>query len=199
MIFTLILFLVFISHLLLAISLYHEKPNSADIPSNVISPFWTLLYLFLTNFVFDISAYLFSCFYKKEGDLAPKISKNKTKKAFLFGTAVSFLTGAIFAFTYSLLNKKTFVSFLYNNGDPLFAVNLTLIIFISLFIPITAQLGDLFFSKVKRENQIKDFSRALSAHGGVLDRFDSLIFSLSFFFLIFLIFNYNWFFISTIN
>lgn len=41
---------------------------------------------------------------------------------------------------------------------------------------IIGQLGDLFFSKVKRENKIKDFSNIMPGHGGILDRLDSLCF-----------------------
>ncbi|MDD2505336.1 MAG: phosphatidate cytidylyltransferase [Bacilli bacterium] len=41
---------------------------------------------------------------------------------------------------------------------------------------IVAQLGDLFFSAIKRTHNIKDFSSLIPGHGGVLDRLDSLIF-----------------------
>ncbi len=45
-----------------------------------------------------------------------------------------------------------------------------------LFLSIIGQVGDLVFSKIKREAKIKDFSKLIPGHGGLLDRFDSLIF-----------------------
>ena len=45
-----------------------------------------------------------------------------------------------------------------------------------LFLSIIGQVGDLVFSKIKRENKIKDFSHLIPGHGGILDRFDSFIF-----------------------
>ena len=41
---------------------------------------------------------------------------------------------------------------------------------------IMTQIGDLAFSYIKRTRKIKDFSGLLPGHGGVLDRFDSVIF-----------------------
>ena len=41
---------------------------------------------------------------------------------------------------------------------------------------IISQLGDLSFSYIKREYGIKDYGNIFPGHGGVLDRFDSVIF-----------------------
>ena len=64
-------------------------------------------------------------------------------------------------------------------------VNLFLLIFITIFLSIIGQLGDLFFSLIKRHYQIKDFSNIMPGHGGILDRLDSVIFiALAFIFFI---------------
>ena len=47
---------------------------------------------------------------------------------------------------------------------------------IVLLLSLVGQLGDLFFSAIKRRFKVKDFSNLMPGHGGVLDRLDSIIF-----------------------
>lgn len=56
--------------------------------------------------------------------------------------------------------------------------NLILLIMVTLFLSVIGQIGDLFFSAVKRYFGKKDFSNLIPEHGGILDRLDSLIFVL---------------------
>ena len=53
-------------------------------------------------------------------------------------------------------------------------ITLTHVLFIGLA-SVTAQLGDLFASKIKRATGIKDFGHFLPGHGGFMDRFDSML------------------------
>ena len=43
---------------------------------------------------------------------------------------------------------------------------------------VISQIGDLSMSLIKRENHIKDYGKIMPGHGGILDRFDSVLFVL---------------------
>ena len=90
--------------------------------------------------------------------LAPALSPGKTWEGFLFGTAA-----AIFV-AFVALYKQHYLSIAQS-------------IVLGAVIAIAAPLGDLFESALKRDMQVKDSGRLLAAHGGVLDRIDSLLFA----------------------
>ena len=55
---------------------------------------------------------------------------------------------------------------------------------IGLFGAIVSVLGDLSFSLIKRSCHIKDFGSVIPGHGGILDRFDSVIFTAPFVYMV---------------
>ncbi|MCK9216544.1 MAG: phosphatidate cytidylyltransferase [Firmicutes bacterium] len=116
---------------------------------------------FVTAWLSDTLAYFAGINFGKH-KLCPKISPNKTIEGALGGIAGStlfcFIAGAVF--------YKTGISI------PLFHY-----LIVGILCGITGQIGDLFASSIKRFCKIKDFGRILPGHGGILDRFDSILFT----------------------
>ena len=88
-----------------------------------------------------------------------KISPKKTIEGCLIGSLVS-----------------TFICTVYYVNVINTSSNLLLTILSILILSIIGQIGDLFFSAIKRKYNKKDFSNLIPGHGGILDRLDSLIF-----------------------
>lgn len=130
------------------------------------------IYLISTVFLTDTFAYIFGRFFGKHK--LTKISPKKTWEGSIFGTLYSSIS--VLLISYFLFEKNLDIISA-NLGITTKIELFILLFFITVIISIIGQLGDLFASKIKRENNIKDYGKIFPGHGGVLDRFDSLIFA----------------------
>ncbi|MBQ9314593.1 MAG: phosphatidate cytidylyltransferase [Clostridia bacterium] len=105
-----------------------------------------------------------------------KISPNKS----IEGCIAGLIGGALFYGVYSyFLNTNHLVEI---GGSEL---NIALMTFIGSIISIISQIGDFTASAIKRQCDIKDFGSIMPGHGGVLDRFDSIIMIAPFVYILF--------------
>ncbi|MGQ9753223.1 MAG: phosphatidate cytidylyltransferase [Thermaceae bacterium] len=125
------------------------------------SGLWTLTLPIVASFATDIGAYFVGRHFGRR-KLAPSISPGKTVEGSVGGILVSFL--ALLLYT-GLVREAFPFGFL------------ELILF-SLLLSLAAQLGDLTESMLKRYCGVKDSGEFLPGHGGLLDRIDSLLFTL---------------------
>lgn len=117
-----------------------------------------ILILALATFGTDTGAYFAGMLFGKH-KLNPRLSPKKTIEGsiggIILGTVLSVAYGA-----YIHINIPIFI-----------------LVFICFVLTITGQIGDLTFSSIKRTFEVKDFSQLLPGHGGLLDRFDSILFN----------------------
>lgn len=90
--------------------------------------------------------------------LCPKLSPNKTVEGSIGGILGSVLLTCLYTKILGI--------------NPIWKY-----IILSILGSIVAQLGDLTASKIKRISKVKDFGFIIPGHGGVLDRFDSILFT----------------------
>lgn len=117
-----------------------------------------IIYLFMITTITDTFALITGLLVGKH-KLCPKISPKKTIEGLVGGVLMGTFVATAFYFT--VINSAT---------------SLVLLIFVTAFLCLIGQLGDLVFSAIKRGYDVKDFSNLIPGHGGILDRFDSLIF-----------------------
>jgi len=111
---------------------------------------WVLLIIWLS----DIGGYIFGKLFG--GKKLSKISPNKTWSGAFGSIVLSQFAGVVFFFNSILeINFKLFL--------------------IQFLLSVIAQFGDLIMSYCKRLNKVKDSSKLLPGHGGILDRIDGLI------------------------
>lgn len=115
---------------------------------------------FLIAFSADAGAYFVGMFYGKH-KLAPVVSPNKTVE----GVVGGLLSAVLCMVIYSLILQFVFR----------FQVNYGLAVVYGVVGAVVDVLGDLCFSIIKRQTGIKDYGNLIPGHGGILDRFDSLV------------------------
>jgi phosphatidate cytidylyltransferase len=119
--------------------------------------FFYLLLLLVLTWVYDTGAY-FTGIYLGKHSLCPVLSPQKTVEGAAGGLLLSVIAALIFQRLYPV-------------GTYLETAVL------GLLIGVFAQVGDLVESALKRMAEVKDSGTLIPGHGGVLDRFDSLLFS----------------------
>lgn len=128
------------------------------------------VYVYAIVALTDSFAFFFGCKYGKHR-LCPAVSPKKSVEGAVAGLIGGGLSGVAAMLLLGMINDT--------KGEAL-VYSLLIGLGISLLISVLVQLGDLVESKLKRSYEIKDFGNILPGHGGILDRFDSFIFSGSF-------------------
>ena len=121
------------------------------------------LYLlaFLGAWVCDTFAYFVGKFFGKH-KLIPEISPKKTVEGSIGGIVFTVIGFAV----YGLVVNSIF-------GDA--NLNYAKLCVLGLVLSVVSQIGDLVASTIKRQNNLKDYGNLFPGHGGVLDRFDSVM------------------------
>ena len=117
-----------------------------------------LVYLVLITMFTDTFAYIIGMLIGKH-KLIEEVSPKKTWEGTIAGSIFGTFIATCFYIT--VINPS---------------IELYVIIFVTLFLSVLGQFGDLFFSAIKRYYNKKDFSNLIPGHGGILDRLDSIIF-----------------------
>lgn len=136
-----------------------------------------IVYTLACTWISDGGAYFVGTFLGKH-KLCPNISPKKTWEGFWGGVFFAGLFGMLLGFGYEGWD----VIF---TGQHHFSVNIIALTIIGLLSSPIGVLGDLSASLLKRQYGIKDFGNLLPGHGGIMDRFDSVIFVAPFIYLAF--------------
>lgn len=124
-----------------------------------------ILYLgiFISAWVTDVFAYFCGMLFGRGGKhkLIPDVSPKKTVEGSIGGMIFCVLCMVIFGLVCNHFTE-------YDSNILMFAIG-------GFLASIVSQIGDLLMSYVKRHYGIKDFSQLFPGHGGVLDRFDSIL------------------------
>ncbi|MDR2547844.1 MAG: phosphatidate cytidylyltransferase [Lachnospiraceae bacterium] len=119
--------------------------------------------IFICSWVCDTCAYLVGLPFGRHR-LAPELSPKKSIEGAIGGVGGAMLVGGVLGFVFA------------RQQDLGWEIIFTFVL-ISAVGAVIAQIGDLAASAIKRSYGVKDFGRIIPGHGGILDRFDSVLFA----------------------
>ena len=131
---------------------------------------YTVWLPFICAWACDTGAYFVGITMGKH-KLTPELSPKKTIVGAIGGILFSALFCGIYGFFIS--TRKIEVEHIFNNN----IIIIISFVFLGIIGAIFAQFGDLTASATKRRFNIKDYGNLIPGHGGILDRFDSVIFT----------------------
>lgn len=123
---------------------------------------YAVWFIFISSWICDTSAYFVGVTIGKH-KLAPILSPKKSIEGAVGGLVGSGLVGWIYGFC--------LVTFAESEVNP------TMFAIICVIGAMISMIGDLAASGIKRDNEVKDYGDIIPGHGGILDRFDSMIFT----------------------
>lgn len=168
--FSVLLFIYVIS--LLCILVFNEKARISDIALTFFGALYVPFFIshiallggsiyiwiiFITAWGTDTFAYFIGVNFGKR-KLCPNLSPKKSVEGFFGGIMGSLVLNLAFSYYFKL--------------DNLLGITI-----LSIVCSIMAQIGDLTASRIKRLANVKDYGNIMPGHGGILDRFDSILFT----------------------
>ena len=121
---------------------------------------WHLGLVFIGAWVCDCGAYIVGSLFGRH-KLIPNISPKKTVEGAIGGIVLTIAASLLYG---HLLHIFSAVN-----------VNYLILAIAGLILSVVGQLGDLIASLIKREHGVKDYGSILPGHGGIMDRFDSVL------------------------
>lgn len=129
-------------------------------------PVFYIALAFIGSWITDGGGYIFGTLMGKH-KLSPKISPKKTIEGAVGGIVSAVVFSVLFLFGYGAYLQFSGITANYNYLS---------VIILALACAVVSIVGDLSASIIKRQNNIKDYGTILPGHGGILDRFDSILF-----------------------
>lgn len=139
---------------------------------NYLPGVFLIVYLLFCAWLGDSGAFFVGTFFGKH-KLCPEVSPKKTVEGMIGGIVTVGIAVTVQCLVYNLILPSTI------------KMNYAVIIPIGMAASVVGVLGDLSASVIKRQYNVKDFGNVMPGHGGILDRFDSVLFVAPFIYVIF--------------